>query len=98
FTRPNPSGGESFTADLNPNSLEILPAARLEPALADAQMEKPVQFERQGYFTLDRDSKPGKPVFSRTIRLRHTVAKGKTTGQGAPLALQPAGELRLSRL
>jgi len=80
FTRPNPSGGESFTADLNPNSLEILPAARLEPALADAQVEKPVQFERQGYFTLDRDAKPGKPVFSRTIGLRDTWAKEKATG------------------
>ena len=80
FTRPNPSGGESFTADLNPNSLEILPAARLEPALADAQVEKPVQFERQGYFTLDRDAKPGKPVFSRTIGLRDTSAKEKATG------------------
>ena len=80
FTRPNPSGGESFTADLNPNSLEILPAARLEPALADAQMEKPVQFERQGYFTLDHDSKSGKPVFSRTIGLRDPWAKEKATG------------------
>jgi glutaminyl-tRNA synthetase len=80
FTRPNPSGGESFKADLNANSLEVLAGARLEPVLADAQPEKPVQFERQGYFCLDRDSKPGKPVFSRTIGLRDTWAKEKATG------------------
>jgi glutaminyl-tRNA synthetase len=80
FTRPNPSGGENFTADLNPNSLEVLGGARLEPALADAQLENPVQFERQGYFCLDRDSKPGQPVFSRTIGLRDIWAKEKATG------------------
>jgi glutaminyl-tRNA synthetase len=80
FTQPNPGGGENFTADLNPNSLEVLTGARLEPALADAQLEKPVQFERQGYFCLDKDSKPGQPVFSRTIGLRDTWAKEKATG------------------
>jgi glutaminyl-tRNA synthetase len=94
FTRPNPSGGENFTADLNPNSLEVLTGARLESALADAQPENPVQFERQGYFCLDRDSKPGKPVFSRTIGLRDIWAKEKATG----LALQPEAELKFRRL
>ena len=79
FTRPDPSGGENFTADLNPNSLEILNQARLEPALADARLEQPVQFERQGYFCPDRESKPSKPVFSRTIGLRDTWAKEKST-------------------
>ena len=53
FTKPDPSGGENFTADLNPNSLDVLSGARLEPALADAKPEVPVQFERQGYFCLD---------------------------------------------
>jgi glutaminyl-tRNA synthetase len=80
FTRPDPSGGENFTADLNPNSLEVLSNARLEAALAEARIEKPVQFERQGYFCLDRDAKPSHPVFSRTIGLRDTWAKEKTTG------------------
>ena len=80
FTKPDPAGGENFTADLNPTSLELLGQARLEPALADAKLEQPVQFERQGYFCLDRDSKPGKPVFSRTIGLRDTWAKEKATG------------------
>ena len=77
FTKPDPSGGENFTADLNPNSLETLSQARLEPALAGAKVEQPVQFERQGYFCADRDSKPDKLVFSRTIGLRDTWAKEK---------------------
>jgi glutaminyl-tRNA synthetase len=80
FTKPNPAGGENFAADINPSSLEILNGARLEPALAEANLGEPVQFERQGYFCLDGDSKPGKPVFSRTIGLRDTWAKEKTTG------------------
>jgi glutaminyl-tRNA synthetase len=75
FTKPDPSGGEGFAADLNPNSLEVLSETRLEPALADAALEVPVQFERQGYFCLDPDSSPGKPVFNRTIGLRDTFAK-----------------------
>ncbi len=80
FTKPNPSGGENFTADLNPNSLETLSQGRLEPALAGAKVEQSVQFERQGYFCADRDSKPDKLVFSRTIGLRDTWAKEKATG------------------
>jgi glutaminyl-tRNA synthetase len=75
FSKANPSGGEGFTADLNPNSMEVLSGARLEPALAEAKVEQPVQFERQGYFCLDRDSKPGALMFSRTIGLRDTFAK-----------------------
>ena len=80
FTKPDPTGGEGFAADLNPNSLELLTEARLEPALAEARLEQPIQFERQGYFCLDRDSKTEKPVFSRTIGLRDTWAKEKPTG------------------
>ncbi len=77
FAKPDPSGGEGFAADLNPNSLEVLTGARLEPALADAKAEVPVQFERNGYFCLDRESALGKPVFIRTIGLRDTWAKEK---------------------
>ena len=79
FTKPDPSGGENFAADLNPNSLEILGQARLEPALADAKPDQPVQFERQGYFCLDRDGTPEKPIFIRTVGLRDTWAKEKAT-------------------
>jgi len=75
FTNPNPSGGEGFTKDLNPNSLEVLPDAKLEPALADAALEVPVQFERQGYFVRDKDSTADRLVFNRTIGLRDTWAK-----------------------
>jgi len=75
FNKPDPSGAENFAADLNPDSLEVLAGARLEPALAEAKVEIPVQFERQGYFCLDRDSTPEKLVFNRTIGLRDTFAK-----------------------
>jgi glutaminyl-tRNA synthetase len=81
FTKPDPAGGENFAADLNPNSLEILSGARLEPALGDAKLGEPVQFERQGYFCLDRDTRSGKPVFSRTIGLRDTWAKDQAKDQ-----------------
>ncbi len=80
FTKPDPSGGENFTADLNPNSLEVLSGARIEPALTAAQIEQPVQFERQGYFCLDRDTTPERLVFNRTIGLRDTWAKEKAAG------------------
>ncbi len=75
FNKPDPSGAENFAADLNPNSLEVLSGARLEPALRDAKIETPVQFERQGYFCLDRESTPEKLVFTRTTGLRDTFAK-----------------------
>ncbi len=74
FAKPDPSASD-FAADLNPNSLELLPDAKLEPALAADNSTDPVQFERQGYFVRDRDSTPGKPVFSRTVGLRDTWAK-----------------------
>ena len=76
FTKPDPSGGEGFTADLNPNSLETLSDARVEPSLAvGSNSAEPVQFERQGYFVRDRDSTADRPVFSRTVGLRDTFAK-----------------------
>jgi glutaminyl-tRNA synthetase len=65
----------AFASELNPDSLEILPDARLEPALVSDNSPEPVQFERQGYFALDPDSRPGHPVFNRTIGLRDTFAK-----------------------
>jgi glutaminyl-tRNA synthetase len=75
FLSPNPDAG-NFAADLNPNSLEVLADARLEPALAvPGNSPEPVQFERQGYFCPDQDSQPGKLVFNRTVGLRDTWAK-----------------------
>jgi glutaminyl-tRNA synthetase len=74
FSKPDPDA-QNFVADLNPNSLEVLSAARLEPALSETKAGQVVQFERQGYFCLDPESAPGKRVFNRTIGLRDTFAK-----------------------
>jgi glutaminyl-tRNA synthetase len=74
FAKPDPDA-QNFAADLNPNSLEVLREARIEPTLAEARPGEVVQFERQGYFCLDADSAPGKPVFNRTIGLRDSFAK-----------------------
>jgi glutaminyl-tRNA synthetase len=56
---------------LNPNSLEVLQRCYLEPSLKSAAPGSNWQFERMGYFFVDSvDSKPGKPVFNRTVTLR----------------------------
>jgi len=79
FSVPYPEDveeGQEFTDNLNPNSLEVLTDCRLEPGLADAEPGSRFQFERQGYFCVDTvDSKPGRPVFNRTVTLRDTWAK-----------------------
>jgi glutaminyl-tRNA synthetase len=74
FSKPTPDSA-NFTADLNPQSLEIIRDARVEPAIADAVSPDVMQFERQGYFVRDPDSTPDHPVFNRTIGLRDTFAK-----------------------
>jgi glutaminyl-tRNA synthetase len=74
FAKPSPDAA-NFAADLNPQSLEILGDARIEPGVAQANSPDVIQFERQGYFVRDRDSTPDRPVFSRTIGLRDTFAK-----------------------
>ena len=79
FMNPSPEVG-NFAAELNPNSLEIITDARIEPALADAGLDAPVQFERQGYFCPDKDSAPGRLVFNRTVGLRDTWAKVSAGG------------------
>ncbi|MGB7215390.1 MAG: glutamine--tRNA ligase/YqeY domain fusion protein [Gammaproteobacteria bacterium] len=74
FKVPFPTG-ESLEDELNPSSLEIVEAA-VEPALADAPPESHFQFERNGYFFVDPVlSRPGKPVFNRTVTLRDSWAK-----------------------
>jgi len=74
FAKSSPDAA-NFAADLNPQSLEILGDARIEPAMAQANLSDVIQFERQGYFVRDKDSTPDRPVFSRTIGLRDTFAK-----------------------
>ncbi len=78
FTKEDPNEveeGQDFTANLNPNSLEVLTGCKVEPSLRDAAPGARYQFERMGYFCVDPDSAPGKPVFNRTIGLRDTWAK-----------------------
>jgi len=78
FTRENPAGevdGQDFTALINPNSLEVLTGCKLEPGLAGAAPGSRYQFERMGYFCVDPDSAPAKPVLNRTLTLRDTLAK-----------------------
>ena len=74
FANPAPDAA-NFTADLNPDSLEILSDARVEPDVAGSTSTEVMQFERQGYFVRDRDSTPARPVFNRTIGLRDSFAK-----------------------
>jgi len=77
FTRPDPGADGDLIDDLNPNSLEILTGARVEPAAASDNRDGAVQFERQGYFCRDPDSTPGGLVFNRTIGLRDSWAKSQ---------------------
>ena len=74
FLSPSPDAA-NFAADLNPESVEVLSGAKLEPALLDAKPGEAVQFERQGYFTADPDSMRERPVFNRTVGLRDSWAK-----------------------
>jgi glutaminyl-tRNA synthetase len=74
FAKPTPDAA-NFAADLNPQSLEILRDARVEPAIAAANSPDVMQFERQGYFVRDKDSTADHLVFNRTIGLRDTFAK-----------------------
>jgi glutaminyl-tRNA synthetase len=79
FTVPHPGAGErDFLLDINPDSVKTL-TAQLEPGLKDARPEERFQFERHGYFTADRTaSRPGAPVFGRTVTLRDSWGAGKT--------------------
>ncbi|MEM7250785.1 MAG: glutamine--tRNA ligase/YqeY domain fusion protein [Pseudomonadota bacterium] len=83
FSVPNPAASVTRDADretlgsiLNPQSLVTLADAKIEPGLAALAAESNVQFERQGYFCVDRsDSTPAQPVFNRTVTLRDSWAK-----------------------
>ncbi len=84
FSKPDPDevpAGQNYLANLNPNSLELLTDAKLEPSLGEAQPGERFQFERNGYFIADAiDSQPGKPVFNRTVTLKDTWAKIEQKG------------------
>jgi glutaminyl-tRNA synthetase len=68
-------GGTDFIDLLNPRSLEVLAACKLEPSLAEAPAGSRFQFERLGYFAVDPDSRPGAPVFNRTVSLKDAWAR-----------------------
>ena len=83
FAKPDPEQveeGQDFFSNLNPNSLEVIADARVEPSIAAAIPGSRVQFERLGYFCVDPDSRPGQPVFNRTVTLRDTWAKIEKRG------------------
>ncbi|MHB1132591.1 MAG: glutamine--tRNA ligase/YqeY domain fusion protein [Chloroflexota bacterium] len=78
FNREDPTDapeGQDFLANINANSVEVLPECYVEPQLAAARPGFLCQFERQGYFCVDPDSAPGKVVFNRSVQLRDEWAK-----------------------
>jgi glutaminyl-tRNA synthetase len=84
FTRENPNDapeGQDFTVNLNPESLSVLSHCKLEPSLRDATPGSRYQFERLGYFCVDKDSRPDHLVCIRTVGLRDTWAKIEQRGK-----------------
>ncbi|MBI3004515.1 MAG: glutamine--tRNA ligase/YqeY domain fusion protein [Ignavibacteriales bacterium] len=79
FNMENP-GGDNWRDFINPKSLEVLNECKIEGSLEKARPEELFQFERLGYFSVDTDSRPGNPVFNRSVTLRDTWAKIEKTG------------------
>jgi glutaminyl-tRNA synthetase len=80
FVSEDPEGaaakaGTDFSALINPASLEVLKGCKVEPQLASSRSGTHYQFERQGYFSVDADSKAGAPVFNRTVSLKDSWTK-----------------------
>jgi len=76
FQVENPGAGDAdFLAQINPNALEVLAGCRMEPSLGDRPSGTRVQFERLGYFCVDPDSRPDRPVFNRTVGLKDAWKK-----------------------
>ncbi|HYP08010.1 MAG TPA: glutamine--tRNA ligase/YqeY domain fusion protein [Bryobacteraceae bacterium] len=84
FTKENPNEveeGQDFTANLNPNSLQVLKGCKLEPSVRGVAAGTRYQFERLGYFCVDKDSTAERPVFNRTVGLRDAWAKIEQRGK-----------------
>jgi len=78
FSKPFPEEvpeGQDWKVNLNPKSLEVIEKAKVEPSLRDAAVGEKFQFERIGYFSVDKDSRPGRVVFNRAVSLKDTWAK-----------------------
>ncbi|MDQ1516956.1 MAG: glutaminyl-tRNA synthetase, partial [Actinomycetota bacterium] len=99
FRDPRPEDGAGdFTANLNPESLEIVPGARVEPSLAGAEPGSRWQFERVGYFAVDPvDSRPGSLVFNRIVTLRDSWAGRAELAGGTGAPSTATGELDVTR-
>ena len=83
FNVEDPGRVEDYRTVLNPDSLEVVPDAKVEPAAAAAPVATRFQFERIGYFAVDKDSAPGKPAFNRTVTLKDSWAKIEKAQGGA---------------
>ncbi len=84
FSKESPEAdveGDGWKSSLNPNSLTVITGCKVEPGLKQATVGSRYQFERRGYFCLDPDSIPQKPVFNRTVSLRDTWAKLERSGK-----------------
>ncbi len=77
---PAPPKAPDWLSTLNPDSLQVLEACKLEPSLAAAPSGTRFQFERLGYFVVDPDSTPARPVFNRTVTLKDSWAKIEAKG------------------
>ncbi|HET8573338.1 MAG TPA: glutamine--tRNA ligase/YqeY domain fusion protein [Edaphocola sp.] len=78
FTVENPAAEEgNFLDYVNPDSLIVLPKVKIEPALAEAKPGEHFQFMRKGYFCVDKNSRPGHPIFNRSATLKDGWAKEK---------------------
>ncbi|MBM3776973.1 MAG: glutamine--tRNA ligase/YqeY domain fusion protein [Acidimicrobiia bacterium] len=80
FASEEPEERQNWQEDLNPHSLDTMEGCRLEPSLAAAEPGARFQFERQGYFCLDPDSRPGALVFNRTVTLKDSWARIRAKG------------------
>ncbi len=86
FTRPDPGADGDLLADLNPKSEEVLAGCLVEPVLAGLPVGETVQFERLGYFCPDPDSKPGRPVFNRTLHPEGHLGQDPGQGPAGPVS------------
>jgi glutaminyl-tRNA synthetase len=80
FTRSDPGAEGDLFGDLNPESEKVLTGCLVEPSAAELAVGETIQFERLGYFCPDPDSRPGAPVFNRTLTLKDTWAKLQAQG------------------
>jgi len=76
FEKPRGGNGDDYLENLNSNSIEIITGCFVEPSLSQASRDKPIQFERTGYFNLDESATEDQLVFNRTVGLRDSWAKG----------------------